>query len=236
MDTNETQPNSEHKENDRHRVDTHITDVLGYVSAHIRPIGVILLGIIFLGWMSAPRTPKISHIGQQGSENAENLIQKSEEMMKSSKLMALPELQDDFSMATDLIGHLFSSYGFETSAYRLTDVYDYYVTPAQEANGLRDPKRIAVRFALRRKSDSTWKDLSDMKTKEGKSLCFNLAGRNEILVAEWRSKPGKFKQYENDILIDIATWNGERKAAITNESSKLLIEESLAIHKEKGFE
>lgn len=194
---------------------------LKFFMANIKTIVIAVLVIIILSRMFAPSVPPVT---QQVDENkTEDLIQKSEEMEKSQKLTALPALQDDFKMAIDLLKDLFAKHGFETSVFRLTDVYDYYVTPAQEANGLRDPKRLAIRFAVRRKGDTEWKDCSHMKNAD-------------INIFVWHLGKGEYKQYANDILVDIVTWDGKRSGRIISDSSREQLEKSLLFHKEKGFQ
>lgn len=189
MDTNETNNQGEETKTNSSENSRFSKDIAnGFISANIKTIALIVLVIIVLSRLFAPTIPPVKQ--QENEVKTEELIQRSEEMVKSSKLTALPSVQQDFKMATELIKSWFAKHGYETSVFRLTDVYDYYITPAQEANGLRDPKRFAVRFAFRKKGDAPWQDLS---------------------VLGWYL-PNKLKQYENDVLIDISTWDGERRA------------------------
>lgn len=162
MDTNETTNQSENKNTDSPgSVVAPDVGVMSYVLANIKPIGVILLVVIILSRLFAPGNPPTIPVTKQATEkNAEDLIQKPDEMVKSEQLTKLPSIQDDYQFAVDYLRKYFAENGFETSTFRLTDVSEYYITPAQEANGLQQAKKLTFRFAMKVKGAQQWIDFA----------------------------------------------------------------------------
>mgnify|MGYP000956540958 CR=1 FL=1 len=198
-----------------------VATVLSFISKHFRMIGIVLVGIIMLKLVFGTSSETAYSKRESGTaSNAENLIEQSKEMVKAEQLTKLPSIQGDFQAAVEFLKDIFSKKGYDTTAFKLTDVYTYYITPAQEANGLQAAKRFAVRFAIKRKEDTEWHDLTSMRENENMILYQYISG----ILTETK-----------DFLLDITVWNGKRVINFTDTNIMGKIQRGLEYHKTKGF-
>jgi hypothetical protein len=164
-------------------------------------IGIITGAIILIivVWSLMPTTKTVSVTDTKDATS----ILKSEEEIKSEQLSALPEITDDVEFIKKNLKRIFSDKGFEITCFRLTDIFTYYITPAQEANGLEDVKRYAVRFAIKNKQMDKWIDIDEMKYKNENEFVGTLLWNDGNI--------------QKDFLIDLQRWNGETQFSFTKE-------------------
>ena len=164
-------------------------------------IGIIIILVVV--WFLMPS--KKSEI--KSSIPEEDLIQRSAEMLKSEKLATNEETKDDYEFAVQNLRELFADKGYETTCFRLSAVSAYYITPAQEANGLESAYRLYIRFAIKNLITKKWVDLDHLDY-----YSFALAYIEGVTSGIFCKKD----EHPRDVSVDISYWNGKRSFSFTD--------------------
>lgn len=224
MEVKDSTNNTEaEKSNANEKANLSGNNALNTILANAKPIGIALLILIVLVKLFSLGSSPATTTQIKTEKSGEDLVQKSEEMEKTEKLSSLPSVKDDFQFAVEHLKNFFKENGFETSVFRLTDVFEYYITPAQEANGLQQAKRLAVRFAIKTESDQQWFDLSSLKGQSWQPVTAN------------QKHGGCPEDCGKDVFFDLTVWNGKRQIDFTYKNMKDSLLDAFEFHKKNGF-